>query len=104
VTATRLLPNSIGAGTLFVNVLGCFAMGVLIEMLALKAGATQSQRLFLATGVLGGFTTFSAFAIETLLLHERGQFGWAMLNVVASVVLCIAAAVGGVVLVRYLNA
>lgn len=98
--ALRLLPNSIGVGTLFVNVIGCFAMGVLIEMLALKAGATQSQRLFLATGVLGGFTTFSAFAIETVLLHERGQLAWAVANVVASVLLCIAAAIGGLVLVR----
>lgn len=98
--AIRWFPNSIGAGTLFVNVVGCFAMGVLIEMLALKAGATQSQRLFLATGVLGGFTTFSAFAIETVLLHERGQLGWAVANVVASVVLCIVAAIGGMLLVR----
>lgn len=98
--ALRLLPNSIGVGTLFVNVIGCFAMGVLIEMLALKAGATQSQRLFLATGVLGGFTTFSAFAIETVLLNERGQLAWAVANVVASVLLCIAAAIGGLVLVR----
>ena len=102
--ALRLLPNGIGIGTLFVNVIGCFAMGVLIEMLALKTGATQAQRLFLATGVLGGFTTFSAFAIETVLLHERGQLAWAAANVIASVVLCIAAAVGGLVLVRSLTA
>ena len=98
--ALRLLPISIGVGTLFVNVIGCFAMGVLIEILALKAGATQSQRLFLATGVLGGFTTFSAFAIETVLLNERGQLAWAVANVVASVLLCIAAAIGGRVWVR----
>ena len=102
--AVRLLPNSIGVGTLFVNVIGCFAMGVLIELLALKAGATQGQRLFLATGVLGGFTTFSAFAIETVLLHERGQLTWAIANVIASVVLCIVAAIAGLVVVRSLAA
>jgi CrcB protein len=102
--AVRLLPNSIGVSTLFVNVIGCFAMGVLVEMLALKTGATQAQRLFLATGVLGGFTTFSAFAIETVLLNERGQLTWAIANVIASVVLCIVAAIAGLVLVRSLAA
>ncbi len=93
-------PNSLGASTLIANVLGCFVMGVLVETLALRTGATQTTRLFLTTGLLGGFTTFSAFSLETVLLYERGAFGWAVLNVVASVTLSILALVGGLWLVR----
>ena len=65
----RLLPGTVGASTLVVNVLGSFLMGMLIEWLATKGEATQGARLFLATGVLGGFTTFSAFSLETVLLY-----------------------------------
>lgn len=93
-------PNSVGVSTLIVNVLGCFLMGVLVEALALKAGASQATRLFLTTGLLGGFTTFSAFSLETALLYERGALGWAVLNVIASVTLSIFALIAGLWLVR----
>lgn len=96
----RGLPNSIGVSTFIVNVVGCFLMGVLIEMFALKAGASQTARLFLATGVLGGFTTFSSFSLETLLLYERGAVGWAVLNIFASVVVSLTALAAGLLLVR----
>jgi CrcB protein len=94
-------PNSVGVSTLIVNVFGCFAMGVLVEALALKAGASQTTRLFLTTGLLGGFTTFSAFSLETVLLYERGAWGWAALNVIASVTLSILALIGGLWVVRH---
>ena len=104
VIVARGWPNSIGVSTLIANVLGCFLMGVLVEALALKSGATQTTRLFLTTGLLGGFTTFSAFSLETVLLYERGTVGWAVLNVIASVTLSILALVGGLWLVRQASA
>lgn len=93
-------PNTVGLSTLIANVLGCFLMGVLVEAFALKTGASQTMRLFLTTGFLGGFTTFSAFSLETVLLYERGALGWALLNVLASVTLSILALVCGLWLVR----
>jgi CrcB protein len=100
----RLMPNTVGASTLAVNVLGSFLMGLLIEWLALKGEATHGTRLFLATGVLGGFTTFSAFSLETVLLFERGQITWATINVFVSVTLSLVALIAGLALVRQLTA
>ena len=97
----RLLPSTVGASTLAVNVLGSLLMGILIEWLALKGEATQSARLFLTTGFLGGFTTFSAFSLETVLLYERGQIGWAALYACASVLMSLAALIAGLVLMRH---
>jgi fluoride exporter len=89
-------------GTLLVNVVGSLAMGVLAGLLALRAGAgwTQPARLFLGTGVLGGFTTFSAFSLDAALLWERGEAGLAALYVAASVVLSLAALATGLWVVR----
>lgn len=78
-------------GTFTVNVIGCFAMGVLVEVLALKLSASQELRLFLATGVLGGFTTFSAFSLDVALLVERNQILLAAAYVMGSVGLSIGA-------------
>ena len=97
----RLLPSTVGASTLAVNVLGSLLMGILIEWLALKGEATQSTRLFLTTGFLGGFTTFSAFSLETVLLYERGQIGSAAINILASVAMSLVALIAGLALVRY---
>jgi CrcB protein len=92
-------------GTLTVNVVGCFAMGLLAGWLAFKAGEgwSQNARLLLATGVLGGFTTFSAFSLDAMLLWERGQTLAAASYVAASVVLSIAALAGALSLVRSLT-
>jgi CrcB protein len=88
--------------TLIVNVAGSFLMGVLAGWLALKAGEgwSQSARLFLATGILGGFTTFSAFSLDAVLLWERGATGLAAAYVAASVVLSIAGLAAGLAAVR----
>jgi CrcB protein len=99
--AARLLPGAIGASTLTVNVLGALLMGILIEGLAIKFDAPQQWRLFLATGVLGGFTTFSAFSLEVALLYERGQVLASALYVMASVVGSIGALFAGLLLVRH---
>ena len=67
---------------MMINVLGSFAMGLIAEYFALRRGLPQHWRLFLTTGILGGFTTFSAFSLEAALLYERGQIGGAAIYVV----------------------
>ena len=92
-------------GTLFVNVVGSTAMGLLAGFFAFRADVPWSQpaRLFTMTGVLGGFTTFSAFSLETVLLWERGEPLAALTYVVASVLLAVGGLVGGLTLMRSLT-
>lgn len=92
-------------GTLAVNVGGSLVMGLLAAWLASRAGAQWSQdmRLLLMTGVLGGFTTFSAFSLDAWLMWERGAVFHAGAYVLASVVLSIAALGAGLVLGRTLT-
>jgi fluoride exporter len=78
--------TSFPIGTLTVNILGCFIIGVVFG-LADRGNLTQEWRLFLATGLLGGFTTFSAFSIETIGMLRDGQFWSVTAYIVASVVL-----------------
>ncbi len=89
-------------GTLAVNVAGSFLMGALVGWLAFRADQSWSQhvRLFLATGVLGGFTTFSAFSLDAMLLWERGEALSAAAYVGGSVVLSIIALAGALSIVR----
>ena len=93
-------------GTLTVNIAGSFLMGALAGWLAFKAGEGWSHplRLFLATGILGGFTTFSAFSLDAVALWERGDLGPAMAYVAASIVLSIGGLAAGLVLARSLTA
>ena len=98
--AMRLLGTGFPWGTAFVNVLGSFLMGVLIELLARKIDASASWRLFLATGFLGGFPTFSSFSLDTAFLIERGSMGLAFLYVAGSVLIGIGALFAGLALVR----
>ncbi|WP_337244858.1 fluoride efflux transporter CrcB [Luteimonas sp. gir] len=87
-------------GTLCINVVGSLLMGVVVAWFAARSGLSPSLRLFLMTGVLGGFTTFSAFSLEAALLYERGQPGLAAIYVLASVVLSIGGLFVGMALVR----
>lgn len=93
-------------GTLTVNVVGSFLMGALAGWLAFKAGEGWSQplRLFLTTGVLGGFTTFSAFSLDAVLIWERGEAGVAGSYIAASVLLSLAALVSGLAAIRAMAA
>ncbi|GAA0622104.1 fluoride efflux transporter CrcB [Brevundimonas kwangchunensis] len=98
----RLLPAGAWPwGTLAVNVVGGLAMGLLTGWLAFRGGAGgENIRLFAAVGVLGGFTTFSAFSLEAALMIERREFALASGYVAASVVLSIAALFLGLMLAR----
>jgi len=87
-------------GTLVVNVLGSLVMGFLYIWLLERMPAGVAMRAFLLIGLLGAFTTFSTFSVETLNLMEAGQIARAVLNTLLSVVLCIAAAALGVMLAR----
>ena len=97
----RLVGGSFPLHTLVVNVLGSFAMGLIAEYFALKAQLPAEWRLFLTTGVLGGFTTFSAFSLDAALLYERGDMTGAALYVGASVVLSVAGLFAGLALIRH---
>jgi CrcB protein len=85
IACARLCGTAFPYGTLTVNVVGSLVMGLIAGWFAFKGGATGHLRLFLATGILGGFTTFSAFSLDAVLLIERGQWGAAALYVGASV-------------------
>jgi CrcB protein len=86
--------------TLVINVTGCLAMGLLAGWLAFRGESGQTLRLFLATGILGGYTTFSAFSLDAALLWERGQFWGAAFYVGGSVVLSIASMFVGLAVMR----
>ncbi len=101
--AASLFGTRFPYATLFANVSGSFVMGLLIAYFAFKDGGSQHWKLFLTTGVLGGYTTFSAFSLETALLYERGELGLAALYVLASVILAIAGLFGGLCLVRHFS-
>ena len=102
VASLRWLGPGFPWSTLAVNIVGCFAMGVLIELIARRFGASQEMRLFIATGILGGFTTFSAFSLDAAVLWERGAHGVAALYVSASVIGALAALFAGLWLARSL--
>jgi len=86
--------GSFPLGTLVVNVSGCFAIGVLAE-LAERRGLSTEARAFLMVGILGGFTTFSAFANESVNAVRAGAAAAAVLNVASSVILCLVATWAG---------
>ena len=99
-TSARLLGMAFPYATLFENVTGSLVMGLLAGYFAFKGDASQSWRLFLTTGILGGYTTFSAFSLDTALLYERGELGLAALYILASVALSIGGLFAGLALVR----
>ena len=102
VTSARLVGAEFPWHTFAVNIVGCFAMGVLIALMALKLNVSQDVRAFLTTGILGGFTTFSAFSLDFAVLIERKAYGLALAYAAGSVGLALAAVFAGLALVRWL--
>ena len=100
VGATKLFGFGFPFGTFIVNVLGSFVMGLFAGYFAYRAGIPQHMRLFLTTGILGGFTTFSTFSLDAALLIERHQFGSAAAYVVGSLAAGLAALFFGLAVFR----
>jgi len=100
VGAARLLGYGFPFGTLIVNIVGSFAMGLLAGYFAFRPGIGQHVRLFLTTGILGGFTTFSAFSLDTALLVERHSLGLAAGYIVGSVAASVSALFFGLAMFR----
>lgn len=98
VVSTRL-NSALPYGTLLVNVIGSFAIGVLFVVLAHR-GVDDPHRAGLIVGLLGGFTTFSAFSLETMTLIEQGAVKTALLYAVFSLIICVVAAFAGLALAR----
>jgi len=105
VLGLRVAAAGLGASfpyaTLSINILGSLLMGMLVEYAVHRSGLSLQARLFLMTGVLGGFTTFSAFSLEAVMLYQRGYWGQALMYVGGSVILGIAALIVGIALVRW---
>jgi CrcB protein len=97
----RVWPSGFPLATLLINVVGSLAMGLLVGWLAKAMPSWAAEgRLFLAVGVLGGFTTFSSFSLDTIALIERGEIGQAGTYVVLSVVVSVVCLYLGLLMTR----
>lgn len=101
--ALRIAGPAFPWGTMAINITGSLAMGVFVELLARRFNASNELRLFVATGILGGFTTFSAFSLDFAVLWERGPIAPAVAYALVSVVGSILALFFGLWLVRSLG-
>ena len=101
VGAARLFGYGFPFGTLIVNVAGSFLMGLLAGYFAFRPGVDQHMRLFLTTGILGGYTTFSTFSLDVALLYERGALGLAALYMILSLLLSVGGLFAGLWIMRH---
>jgi CrcB protein len=99
----RALPGDFPGGTLAVNVLGSAAIGFIMMRYELRGELAHPMRVALTSGLVGGFTTYSSFAFETWSLAERRHLGAAAANVTLTLVVCLAACVGGIHAARALR-
>ena len=100
VSMVRYPPHWLPVGTISVNVIGSFIIGVVWTYLQ-QRNESEFIRLFVAVGVLGGFTTFSTFSLETVYFLSEGDIGRALLNIAMNVVICLLAAAAGIGLGRW---
>lgn len=99
--SSRVLGAAFPYATAFENISGSLAMGLIAGYFAFRGGGLSSHwQLFLTTGILGGYTTFSAFSLDAVLLYERGAVGLATLYVFGSVLLSLTALVVGLAVAR----
>ena len=103
VFCARCLGTAFPWGTFVINITGSTVMGLIAGYLAFRGEASQAWRLFLMTGILGGYTTFSAFSLDAVLLYERSEFALALFYVLGSVVFSILGLFAGLALVRHLT-
>ncbi len=103
VHAVSLTGISFPAGTLLVNTAGSFVIGVLAAVWMIGGEPPQVTRLFFQTGLLGSFTTFSAFSLDTLLLWQNGQPYVALLNTLLNVSLCLLSVTAGMAMIGFLQ-
>jgi fluoride exporter len=103
VLCARCLGPAFPWGTFIINISGSTVMGLIAGYLAFKGEASQAWRLFLMTGILGGYTTFSAFSLDAVLLYERSEFTLALFYILGSVVFSILGLFAGLALVRHLT-
>ena len=96
----RIFGFDLPIGTLLINVTGSLLLGAIAGLFASRGHPSHNLQLFLTTGVLGGFTTFSAFSLEAALLWQRGQLVSCLLYVLASVGFAIVSVFAGLALVR----
>ena len=101
VASGRAFGTNFPWGTFIINITGSTVMGLIAGYLAFKGEASQPWRILLMTGILGGYTTFSAFSLDTALLYERGDVGLALYYVLGSVLLAIAGLFMGLMLIRH---
>ncbi|MBS1927501.1 MAG: fluoride efflux transporter CrcB [Chitinophagaceae bacterium] len=100
VWVSRILGISFPFGTFLVNILGCFLIGLFFAVAEKYAFFTSEWRLFLITGLCGGFTTFSSFSYEGLSLYKQGDYGYFFLYLILSVVIGLLATMLGFTLVK----
>lgn len=98
--SARFLGTAFPYNTIIENISGSTVMGLLVGYFAFRGGVPQHWQLFLTTGVLGGYTTFSAFSLDSILLMERGQPGLALMYAAVSVALSIGGLYAGITLLR----
>jgi CrcB protein len=103
VSCAKCLGLAFPWGTFIINITGSIVMGLIAGYLTFKGSASQPWRLFLMTGILGGYTTFSTFSLDTALLYERGALGLAAAYVLGSVVLALLGLFAGLALIRYFS-
>ncbi len=100
IAMSRLVGGGFPWGTFTANVVGSVAMGMLVGWLMRRGGDGEALRLFIGVGLLGGFTTFSTFSLEVMLLWQRGDAGTAITYAAASVMLSVLGLIAGLVLMR----
>jgi CrcB protein len=103
VVAARLLGTAFPYATTIENVSGSLLMGLLAGYFAFRGGISQHWQLFLTTGILGGYTTFSTFSLDAALLYERGALGLAALYILLSVLMSIGGLFAGLWFMRYIS-